>query len=87
MTNTNNNSRSDLFKIILTICNLEKPYLNIPIDKEKGRKSLKLEKLAENNNIEHEFAHDAMSDVDATLGIAELIKTNDHRFMEAFNDF
>ena len=77
LTNTNNNSRSDLFKIILTICNLEKPYLKIPIDKEKGRKTLKLEKLAENNNIEHKFAHDAMSDVDATLGIAELIKTND----------
>ena len=82
LTNTNNNTRSDLFKIILTICNLEKSYLNIPIDKEKGRKILKLEKLAENNNIAHKFAHDAMSDVDATLGIAELIKTNDPELWE-----
>ena len=80
MTNTNNNSRSDLFKIMLTVCNLEKAYLNIPIDQEKGRKSLKLETLAENNNIKHEFAHDAMSDVDATLGLAEIIKKNDPDF-------
>ena len=78
LTNTNNNSRSDLFKIILAICNLEKPYLNIPIDSEKGRKILKLENLAANNNISHEFAHDAMSDVDATIGLAEIIKKNDH---------
>ena len=77
LTNTNNNSRTDLFKIILSICNLDKPYINIPIDKEKGRKSLKLEKIAENNKIKHEFAHDAMSDVDATLGVAEIIKNND----------
>ncbi len=77
LTNTNNNSRTDLFKIILSICNLDKPYINIPIDKEKGRKSLKLEKISENNKIKHEFAHDAMSDVDATLGVAEIIKNND----------
>ena len=66
LTNTNDNSRSDLFKIILSICNLEKSYINIPIDKKNGRKSLKLEKLAECNKIKHDFAHDAMSDVDAT---------------------
>ena len=77
LTNTNNNSRSDLFKIILAICNLEKPYLNIPVDSEKGRKILKLENLAANNDISHEFAHDAMSDVDATIGLAEIIKKNE----------
>ena len=82
LTNTNNNSRTDLFKIILSICNLNKSYLNIPVDKEKGRKSLKLEKLAENNKIKHEFAHDAMSDVDATLGVAEIIKRNEPDFWE-----
>ncbi len=77
LTNTNDNSRSDLFKIILTICNLKKPYLNIPIDQSKGRKILKLEALAKNNKIKHDFAHDAMSDVDATLRLAQLIKDND----------
>ena len=61
---------------------MNKSYLNIPVDKEKGRKSLKLEKLAENNKIKHEFAHDAMSDVDATLGVAEIIKRNEPDFWE-----
>jgi len=82
LTNTNNNSRIDLFKIILSICNLNKSYINIPVDKEKGRKSLKLEKLAANNKVKHEFAHDAMSDVDATLGVAEIIKKNDANFWD-----
>ena len=77
LTNTNKNSRSDLFKIILSICNLNKPYLNIPIDKKNGKKSLKLEKLAEDNNIIHEFAHDAMSDVDATIDLANIIRKNE----------
>ena len=48
---------------------------------------MKLEKLAENNNIKHEFAHDAMSDVDATLGIAELIKRNEPDLWEHLMTF
>ena len=82
LTNTNNNSRIDLFKIILSICNLNKSYINIPVDKEKGRKSLKLEKLAANNKVKHEFAHEAMSDVDATIGVEEIIKKNDADFCD-----
>tara|TARA_Y100000768_G_scaffold152972_2_gene114315 strand:- start:1386 stop:2804 length:1419 start_codon:yes stop_codon:yes gene_type:complete len=77
LTNTNSNSRVDLFKMILAVCNLNKKYLNIPIDIENGRKSLKLEKLAINNKIKHEFAHDAMSDVNATVDLANIIKENE----------
>ena len=77
LTNTNSNSRADLFKVILALCNLNKNYLNIPIDESTGRKILKLEKLAINNKIKHEFAHDAMSDVNATIDLANVIKEND----------
>ena len=77
LTNTNSNSRADLFKIILAVCNLEKKYINIPIDNNSERKILKLESLAMNNKIKHEFAHDAMSDVNATLDLANIIKTNE----------
>ena len=77
LTNTNSNSRADLFKIILAVCNLKKKYLNIPVDNDSGRKSLKLESLAINNKIKHEFAHDAMSDVNATLDLANIIKTSE----------
>ena len=77
LTNTNSNSRADLFKVILALCNLNKKYLNIPIDESTGRKILKLETLAINNKIKHEFAHDAMSDVNATIDLASIIKNND----------
>ena len=41
---------------------------------EKNRPSYKLENIAKNNNIEHLSAHDALSDVYATIGIAKIIK-------------
>ena len=87
LTNTNNNSRADLFKIILAVCNLDKPYLNIPNDEKTGKRSLKLEKLAENNEIKHEFAHDAMSDVDATIDLANIIKKNEPELWEHMIQF
>ncbi len=87
LTNTNNNSRVDLYKIILSICNLEKSYLKLPINPETGKKSLKLEIIAENNSIKHDFAHDAMSDVDATIGLADLIKKNDSTLWEYLMSF
>ena len=87
LTNTNNNSRADLFKIILAVCNLDKPYLNIPTDTKTGKRSLKLEKLAENNGITHEFAHDAMSDVDATVDLANIIKKNEPELWEHMIQF
>lgn len=87
LTNTNKNSRADLFKMILALCNLNKSYLNIPTDSISGKRSLKLEKLSENNGIKHEFAHDAMSDVDATIGIANIIKSNEPEFWEHMIQF
>ncbi len=82
LTNTNNNSRADLFKMILAVCNLDKSYLNIPTDEHTGKRSLKLEKLAESNQIEHRFAHDAMSDVDATIDLANIIRKNEPELWE-----
>ena len=87
LTNTNNNSRADLFKIILAVCNMDKPYLNIPSDAKTGKRSLKLEKLAENNGITHDFAHDAMSDVDATVDLANIIKKNEPELWEHMIQF
>jgi len=87
LTNTNNNSRADLFKMILAVCNLDKTYLNIPTDSETGKRSLKLEKLAENNAITHDFAHDAMSDVDATIDLANIIKKNEPKLWDHMIQF
>ena len=45
-----------------------------PID-EDGLPVYKLEELTKLNGIDHGHAHDAMSDVHATVGLAKLIKT------------
>ena len=73
LTNTNNNSRTDLFKIVLGLSALKENVLNIPLN-EKGKPSYKLENIAKNNGVEHLSAHDALSDVYATIGVAKIIK-------------
>jgi len=42
---------------------------------EDGRPSFKLEHLSQANGLTHEAAHDALSDVRATIALARLIKT------------
>ena len=73
LTNTNNNSRTDLFKIVLGLSALKENVLDIPVN-DKGKPSYKLENIAKNNGVEHLSAHDALSDVYATLGVAQIIK-------------
>ena len=41
---------------------------------EKGQPTNSLEKITELNGISHEHAHDALSDVYATMSVARLIK-------------
>lgn len=78
ITNTNNNSRADLFKIVLGLAPLGLDILNLPIKGEKGRISFKLEDIAKANDIQSTIkdytAHDALSDVRATIGVAKIIK-------------
>ena len=49
---------------------------------EDGRPSFKLEHLTQANGIAHEAAHDALSDVRATIALARLIKTRQPRLWE-----
>ena len=46
---------------------------------QDGRPSIRLELLTQENNIKHEAAHDAMSDVYATIAVAKLIKDKQPR--------
>ena len=74
LTNTNKNSRTDLFKIVLGLDALNRDVLKIPIIEKTGRPSFKLELIAKENGIIHEKAHDALSDVYATIEVARIIK-------------
>lgn len=49
---------------------------------EDGRPSFKLEHLTQANGLAHEAAHDALSDVRATIALARLIKTAQPKLFE-----
>ncbi|CAE6895227.1 Exodeoxyribonuclease I [Pseudomonas marincola] len=66
------NSRWDLIDMVRTAYALRPEGINWP--QEEGRVSLKLERLTAQNGIDHGQAHDALSDVRATIALARLLR-------------
>jgi exodeoxyribonuclease-1 len=71
----NGNSRWDIIDLVRMTYALRPEGINWPIDTRSGKVSFRLELLTKENNIAHEGAHDALSDVRATIAMAKLIKT------------
>jgi exodeoxyribonuclease-1 len=71
----NGNSRWDLIDMLRLTAALRPEGINWPLN-EQGKKSFRLEKLTQANNISHQDAHDALSDVYATIAMAKLVKTH-----------
>ncbi|MBR9870852.1 MAG: exodeoxyribonuclease I [Gammaproteobacteria bacterium] len=69
----NGNSRWDIIDMMRLTYALRPEGINWP-RKEDGSPSFRLEELTAANGIAHEAAHDAMSDVWATIAVAKLIK-------------
>ena len=69
----NGNSRWDIIDMARLCHALSPEGINWPVNDE-GRVSFRLELLTAANGISHEAAHDAMSDVYATIALAKLIK-------------
>ncbi|KEF31675.1 MAG: exodeoxyribonuclease I [Gammaproteobacteria bacterium] len=69
----NGNSRWDIIDMVRLTYALRPEGINWP-RKEDGSPSFRLEELTVANGIAHESAHDAMSDVEATIAVARLIK-------------
>lgn len=69
----NGNSRWDLIDVVRAARALRPDGIVWPVNDE-GKPSLKLEDLTKANGIEHRAAHDALSDVYATLAIAKLVR-------------
>lgn len=65
--------RWDLFNVVRCAYALRPDGIEWP-RKEDGRVSLKLEHLSAANGLSHEAAHDALSDVRATIGLARLLR-------------
>ena len=66
------NSRWDLIDVVRTAYAVRPEGINWP--QEEGRVSLRLERLTAENGIDHGQAHDALSDVRATIGLAKLVR-------------
>lgn len=66
------NSRWDLIDLVRTAYALRPEGIVWP--EEEGRVTLKLERLTAANGIEHGQAHDALSDVRATIALARLLR-------------
>lgn len=69
----NGNSRWDIIDMVRACYALRPDGINWPL-REDGSPSFKLEELTKANGLAHENAHDALSDVYATIAIAKLIK-------------
>jgi exodeoxyribonuclease-1 len=67
------NSRWDIIDMMRACYALRPEGIKWPIN-DKGLPSFKLQDLTAANDIQHQDAHDAMSDVYATIAVAKLIK-------------
>jgi exodeoxyribonuclease-1 len=74
------NSRWDLIDLVRTAYALRPEGIEWP--QEDGRVSLKLERLTAANGIVHGRAHDALSDVRATIALARLIRQRQPRLYD-----
>ena len=77
----NNCGRWDLLDVVRTAYALRPEGIEWP-RKEDGSPSFKLEHLSKANGLLHEAAHDALSDVRATIGLARLIRNANPRLFD-----
>ncbi len=75
------NSRWDIIDMVRLTRALRPDGIEWPVD-DKGNPSNRLELLTKVNNISHEAAHDAMSDVYATIAVARLIREKQPRLYD-----
>ncbi len=77
----NDNSRFDLIGLARMCYALRPAGIEWPLN-DKGKPSFRLEHLTAANKIGHEGAHDALSDVKATIDLARLIRAHQPRLFD-----
>nr|WP_230197093.1 exodeoxyribonuclease I [secondary endosymbiont of Heteropsylla cubana] len=80
------NSRWDILNIVRACYALRPEGIKWPSN-DKGQPSFRLEDLTLANGIKHYHAHDAMSDVYATLAIAKLIRQMQPKLFDYFYQY
>jgi len=79
----NGNSRWDIIDMVRLVYALRPDSLVWP-EREPGVPSFKLELLSQKNGLEHESAHDALSDVLATIKLAQRIKDKEPKLYDYY---
>lgn len=74
-------SRWDLLDVVRMTRALRPEGIKWPVD-YKGMATNRLELLAKENRLAHAAAHDALSDVKATIAVADMIKTRQPKLFE-----
>jgi exodeoxyribonuclease I len=79
----NGNSRWDVIDLARMCCALRPQGIEWP-QREDGAISFRLEDLSAANHLAHDRAHDALSDVQATIALARLLRTRQPRLFEFY---
>ncbi|MCA9308798.1 exodeoxyribonuclease I [Candidatus Saccharibacteria bacterium] len=74
-------SRWDLLDVVRMVRALRPEGITWPIDKD-GKPTNRLELLTRENKLDHDSAHDALSDVRATISVAKLLKEKQPKMFE-----
>lgn len=74
-------SRWDLLDVVRLFRALRPNGIEWPVDGE-GRATNRLELLSKANNLDHVHAHDALSDVEALIGLAKLLKSRQPKMFD-----
>lgn len=75
-------SRFDLFPLVVATWALRPQGIEWPMIEGENRPSFRLEHLSAANGLAHEHAHDALSDVQATIEMARLIREKQPKLWE-----
>ena len=79
----NGNTRWDMVDLVRAAGALRRDGIYWPVD-EDGQAVYRLEELTKANGIDHGQAHDAMSDVYATIGMARLLKRQQPKLFDYY---
>ncbi len=77
-------SRWDIIDLVRATHDLRPEGINFKHFNENGVPSIKLVNLVEDNHLRQDHAHDALSDVEATIQVAKLIKTKQPKIFDYY---
>ena len=86
LTSNHNNSRADVWGLVMAAAAVSPACLNVPTGPE-GRANFRLEQLALANGVAQEQAHNALSDVIATLELCRLVHRRSPELWQRFVRF